>query len=164
MTTMTSRADTRHISRRDWLLLVVFLVVVVGVSSAIGIFNVPGEWYESLNKPPFTPPNWLFGPVWTTLYILIAIAGWRTFRAGANTVPMRFWYMQMVLNWLWSPIWFTLHWTWPAFAVIVLIFAAIIGFILTSWRRDRLSALLFVPYALWVGFASVLNFAVAVLN
>ena len=66
------------------------------MSSLIGILNVPGEWYESLNKPPFTPPNWLFGPVWTTLYILIAIAGWRTFRAGANTVPAR--------SLIWAPV------------------------------------------------------------
>ena len=161
---MSTASHTRPTTPRDWLLLVGFLIIVVGVSSAIGILNVPGEWYQSLNKPPFTPPNWLFGPVWTTLYILIAIAGWRTFRGGANTVPMRFWYAQMVLNWLWSPIWFGLHWTWPAFVVIVLIFASILGFILTSWQRDRVSALLFVPYALWVGFASVLNFAVAVLN
>ncbi len=161
---MSTAIHTRPTSPRDWLLLVGFLIIVVGVSSAIGIFNVPGEWYQSLNKPPFTPPNWLFGPVWTTLYILIAIAGWRTFRAGSTNVPMRFWCAQMVLNWLWSPLWFTLHWTWVAFGVIVLIFASIIGFILTSWNRDRVSALLFVPYALWVGFASVLNFAVAVLN
>jgi translocator protein len=161
---MSTASHTRPTTPRDWLLLVGFLIVVVGVSSAIGILNVPGEWYQSLNKPPFTPPNWLFGPVWTTLYILIAIAGWRTFRAGANTVPMRFWYAQMALNWLWSPLWFGLHWTWPAFVVIVLIFAAIIGFIASSWNRDRVSALLFVPYALWVGFASVLNFSVAVLN
>ena len=161
---MSTASHTRPTTPRDWLLLVGFLIVVVGVSSAIGILNVPGEWYQSLNKPPFTPPNWLFGPVWTTLYILIAIAGWRTFRAGANSVPMRLWYAQMALNWLWSPLWFGLHWTWPAFVVIVLIFATIIGFIATSWNRDRVSALLFVPYALWVGFASVLNFSVAVLN
>ena len=161
---MSTASHTRTTTPRDWLLLVGFLIVVVGLSSLIGVFNVPGEWYANLNKPPFTPPNWLFGPVWTTLYILIAIAGWRTFRAGANTVPMRLWYAQMVLNWLWSPMWFTLHWTWPAFGVIVLIFATIVGFILTSWNRDRVSALLFIPYALWVGFASVLNFAIAVLN
>ena len=77
---------------------------------------------------------------------------------------MRFWYAQMLLNWLWSPLWFTLHWTWIAFVVIVLIFASIIGFILTNWQRDRVSSLLFVPYALWVGFASVLNLSVALLN
>ncbi len=161
---MSTLTHTRSSSPRDWLLLAAFVVIVVGVSSLIGVFNLPGQWYEALNKPPFTPPNWIFGPVWTTLYVLIAIAGWRTFRAGAVSVPMRFWYAQMVLNWLWSPIWFGLHWTWVAFVVIVLIFASILGFIATSWKRDRLAALLFVPYALWVGFASVLNLSVALLN
>lgn len=161
---MSTTIHTRPVSPRDWLLLIAVLVIVVAVSTTIGVLNLPGEWYAGLVKPAFTPPNWLFGPVWTTLYICIAIAGWRSFRAGANRVPVRFWSAQMLLNWLWSPIWFGLHWTWLAVVVIFAILAAIIGFIVTSWNRDRVSALLFVPYALWVGFASVLNLSVALLN
>ena len=70
----------------------------------------------------------------------------------------------MVLNWLWSPIWFSLHLPWPAFIVIIAIFALILAFIQNRWRRDRVSAWLFVPYAAWVGFASLLNLAIATLN
>ena len=78
---------------------------------------------------------------------------------------MWLWYGQMALNWTWSPVWFTLHALWPAFAVIMAILVLIVGFIVTSWRDgDRVSAALFVPYALWVGFASSLNLAVALLN
>lgn len=149
---------------RALLLLAVFLAVVIGVGALIGISTAPGEWYANLNKPPFNPPNWLFGPVWFALYVLIAIAGWRAFLAEPNGLAMKLWYGQMVLNWLWSPIWFSLHLLWPAFIVIIAIFALILAFIQNRWRRDRVSAWLFVPYAAWVGFASLLNLAIATLN
>lgn len=149
---------------RALLLLAVFLAVVIGVGALIGISTAPGEWYANLDKPPFNPPNWLFGPVWFALYVLIAIAGWRTFLAEPNGLAMKLWYGQMVLNWLWSPIWFSLHLLWPAFIVIIAIFALILAFIQNRWRRDRVSAWLFVPYAAWVGFASLLNLAIATLN
>ena len=72
--------------------------------------------------------------------------------------------MQMVLNWAWSPTWFTLHLLWPAFAIIIAILALIVAFIVASWKIDRVSAWLFVPYALWVAFASYLNLSIAILN
>ena len=151
-------------SPRALLLLGVFLAVVIGVGALIGVSTAPGEWYAGLQKPPFNPPNWLFGPVWFALYVLIAIAGWRTFLAEPNGLAMKLWYGQMVLNWLWSPIWFSLHLLWPAFIVIIAIFALILAFIQNRWRRDRVSAWLFVPCAAWVGFASLLNLAIATLN
>jgi len=144
--------------------LAAFLIVVIGVGGAIGVSTAPGDWYQSLVKPPFNPPNWIFGPVWFTLYVLIAIACWRTFLADATGTRMWLWAGQMVLNWLWSPVWFTLHALWPAFAIIAAIFVLILAFIATSWKLDRVSAWLFVPYALWVGFASTLNLSIAILN
>lgn len=149
---------------RSLILLAIFLAVVIGVGGVIGISTAPGEWYASLNKPPFNPPNWIFGPVWFTLYVLIAIAGWRTFLREPNGPAMRLWAAQMALNWLWSPTWFTLHWLWPAFIVIAAILALILAFIARTWREDRTSALLLVPYALWVAFASLLNLSIAILN
>ena len=151
-------------SPRALILLAVFLAVVIGVGAVIGISTAPCEWYAGLAKPPFNPPNWLFGPVWFALYALIAIAGWRTFLAEPNGLAMKFWYGQMGLNWLWSPVWFSLHLLWPAFIVIITIFALILAFIHNRWRRDPVSAWLFVPYAAWVGFASLLNLAIATLN
>jgi translocator protein len=145
-------------------LLVLFLAVVIGVGSVIGINTAPGQWYEGLNKPFFNPPNWIFGPVWSTLYVLIAIAGLRTFILEPNGLAMKLWYGQMVFNWLWSPVWFGLHLIWPAFFVILVIDALVLAFIANRWSRDRASALMFVPYAAWVLFASALNLSIAILN
>ena len=161
MSTLTL-ADLK--SPRALVLLGVFLAIVIGVGAVIGVSTAPGEWYASLQKPPFNPPNWVFGPVWFALYVLIAIAGWRTFMTEPNGGAMKLWYGQMALNWLWSPVWFSLHLIWPAFIVIVLIDALVLAFIAKSWSRDRASALLFVPYAAWVLFASLLNLSIAVLN
>jgi benzodiazapine receptor len=151
-------------SPRSWIVLIGFLLVVLGVGSLIGIVTAPGEWYASLEKPPFNPPSWLFAPVWTTLYILIAIAGWRTFERDARSSEMALWIGQMLLNWLWSPLFFVLHWLWPAVAVIVVLLALILTFIARTWRHDRVSAWLFVPYAAWVCFATLLNVSLALLN
>jgi benzodiazapine receptor len=160
--TVPSLADYK--TPRPWLALGIFLVMVIGVGALIGTQSVPGEWYQSLAKPPFNPPNWIFGPVWFTLYVMIAVAGWRTFLAEPNGTSMKLWYGQMALNWLWSPTWFSLHWLWPAFVVIISILALIVLFIANCWQRDRLSAVLFLPYAAWVSFASLLNLSIAILN
>ena len=127
----------------------IFLALVIGVGALIGVSTAPGEWYATLEKPPFNPPNWIFAPVWFALYVLIAIAGWRAFQRAPTGMAMRLWAGRMVLNWLWSPIFFTLHWLWPALAVIVALLATILAFIGLAWRQDRLSAWLFVPYAAW---------------
>jgi tryptophan-rich sensory protein len=145
-------------------LLIAFLVVVVGVGGLIGFVTSPGEWYAGLEKPPFNPPNWLFGPVWLALYVCIAIAGWRTFRREPRGRSMLLWYGQMVVTWLWPPIFFSLHLLWPAVAVIAALLALILAFIAWRWRQDRLAALLFVPYAGWVAFATILNVSIALLN
>lgn len=149
---------------KSWLTLGVFLLIVIGIGGLIGASTAPGEWYASLEKPPFNPPNWVFGPVWFALYVLIAIAGWRTFLADPTGLGMKLWGAQMLLNWAWSPTWFTLQLVWPAFAIIVCLLAAILAFIANRWQRDRLTAWLFVPYAAWVAFASVLNLSIGILN
>jgi tryptophan-rich sensory protein len=164
MVGMSTFTISDYRSPRALLILALFLLAVIGIGALIGASNLPGGWYQELAKPPFDPPNWVFGPVWCVLYVLIAISGWRTFLASPRSLAMGFWAGQMLLNWLWSPIWFGLHLLWPAFAVIVMLLGCIIGYVATSWRRDRISALLFVPYGLWVAFAAALNLSVAVLN
>ncbi|MVA99144.1 tryptophan-rich sensory protein [Nitratireductor sp. CAU 1489] len=159
---MVSKVDYR--SGHSLLLLAAFLAVVIGVGALIGYATAPGAWYAGLQKPPFNPPNWIFGPAWFTLYALIAIAGWRTFLAGHDGTAMKLWYGQMALNWLWSPVFFALHLVWPAFVVIVAVTLLVVGFVINRWRADRLSAALFVPYAAWVGFAAILNLSIAILN
>lgn len=147
-----------------YLSLLLFLILVVGGGSLIGVANVPGEWYRSLQKPFFNPPGELFAPVWTTLYVMIAIAGWRIWTRRDTRGAMTLWWVQLGLNFLWSPIFFTLQSPGLALVVIVVLLATILAFIRIAWLRDRMAALLFVPYAAWVTFATALNFAIFQLN
>lgn len=144
--------------------LAFFLVLVVGGGTLIGIFVSPDAWYETLIKPSFNPPNWLFGPVWTLLYILIAVAGWRTWRRDADGPAMTAWWLQLALNFAWTPLFFGLHLTGIALVEIVALLATVLAFVALSWRQDRTAALLFAPYAAWVAFASLLNGAIWQLN
>lgn len=147
-----------------FLTLALFVILVVGGGSLIGINNVPGEWYRALAKPPFNPPNWIFGPVWTILYVLIAVAGWRIWNAERTGGAMSVWWLQLGLNFLWSPVFFTLNQIGLAFLVIVALLAAILAFIRINWHRDQTSAVLFLPYAAWVAFATLLNGSIWLLN
>jgi len=146
--------------------LALLVVVVFGVA-AVGATFAPGEWYRSLEKPAFNPPSWVFAPVWTALYVTMALAAWLVWRRA----PLRrlFWpgsafTLQLALNGLWSFLFFGLHRPWLAFAEIVLLWLAIGATILLFARVRRLAAALLVPYLLWVSFAAVLNFALASLN
>ncbi|MDG4895395.1 tryptophan-rich sensory protein [Mesorhizobium sp. WSM4976] len=144
--------------------LLVFLLIVLGGGLLIGYATLPGAWYAALVKPTFNPPNWVFGPVWSLLYILIAIAGWRTWRLQPGGGAMRAWAAQLVLNFLWSPTFFGARMMGLAVVVILLLLATILLFIARVRDRDRLSAWLFVPYAAWVAFATLLNASLLWLN
>ena len=159
--------DTVVIDYRNSRTLVVtaiFIAIVVAVGAVIGLSSSPDGWYQGLVKAPFNPPNWVFAPVWFTLYVMIAIAGARIWLRDPSSPAMFLWILQMVLNWAWSPAWFTLHLLWPAFGLILLILALIVAFIVVTWKIDRVAAWLFVPYALWVAFATSLNLSIAILN
>jgi tryptophan-rich sensory protein len=144
--------------------LILFLVLVAGGGIAIGYLTAPGEWYAQLAKPAFNPPGWIFGPVWTGLYVLIAIAGWRVWQRDGGGWPMKLWWMQIVLNFSWSPVFFSAHRIGLALVVILLLLGAILAFIAAAWRQDRVAAWLFAPYAAWVAFASILNASILMLN
>lgn len=141
-----------------------FVALVVGGGLLIGFLTAPGPWYEALAKPSFNPPNWLFGPVWTILYTLVAIAGWRTWQRERSGRAMKLWGIQIALNFLWSPVFFGLQQVGLALLVILVLLVSIIAFIVAVRTIDRVSAWLFVPYAAWVAFASLLNAAILALN
>jgi tryptophan-rich sensory protein len=148
------------------LALIGFLALCFG-AAAFGAAFPPGEWYAGLTRPGWTPPNWLFGPVWTTLYVMIAVAGWLVWREGAS--PGRrtalLWYgLQLLLNALWSWLFFGLESPALGFADIFLLLAAIGATILAFRPVSRTAAWLLLPYLLWVGYASALNFAIWRLN
>ena len=149
---------------QNFLSLLPFILLVLGGGTLIGALTGPDNWYAELEKPAFNPPGWLFGPVWTTLYILIAIAGWRLWQNARNSLAMKLWWLQLALNFAWSPAFFAAHQIGLALAIILALLAVIFAFIGVAWRTDRTAALLFVPYAAWVSFASVLNGAILALN
>jgi translocator protein len=147
--------------------LAAYLVLVVGGGLTIGYVTSPDDWYARLNKPSFTPPGWLFGPVWTLLYICIGFAGWRIsgwWPKARSKLATRLWWAQLELNFLWSPLFFGLYLPGAALVVLILLLAAIVALIVVSWTSDRIVAWLNVPYVIWVAFAGVLNASIVALN
>eukprot|EP00435_Cladocopium_sp_Y103_P078046 s1_g1785.t1 len=142
----------------------VFLVVVVGGGLLIGALTAPGAWYAELQKPFFNPPNWVFGPVWTVLYLMIAFVGWRVWQRRDGGFLTGLWGAQLVMNFLWSPAFFAAQEPLWALGVIGALLIVIVLFVRSAWSRDRLSAFLFLPYLAWVAYATALNAAIVVLN
>ena len=130
----------------------------------MGFLTRPGEWYERLVEARFQSAIMGLRPVWTVLYVLIAISGWRIWRTAPRSAAMMLWIAQMILNWTWSPAFFGTEAPWLAFVIIVAMLATIPMFIVQAWKHDRLSAWLFFPYAGWVAFATVLNGTIAAMN
>ena len=156
--------NTASRSIKPILVYAIAIVTVIAVGAGIGTTIGPDDWYWTLNKPSFNPPAWLFAPVWTILYVFIAIAFARTFLRDPKGPAMQVWIVQMLLNWSWTPLWFGLHLMWAAFAVIVALWLSIVTFIWLTRRADPVSSLLFVPYLAWVSFAAILNGTVAAMN
>lgn len=144
------------------LLLTTFAVAAIGgVSTASAVEN----WYPTLNKPPWTPPNWAFGPIWTVLYAAMAVAAWEVFRRDPTDRPAwTAWGVQLLLNLVWSPVFFGLQLPGPGLAVITLLWVAIGWTIRVFWTRSRVGAGLLVPYLAWVTVAWSLNAWILVFN
>jgi benzodiazapine receptor len=124
-------------------------------------------WYAALSKPAWNPPNWLFGPVWGVLYLLIAVSAWLVWRKAGlarAAVPLGLFAVQLILNAAWSWIFFGRHEIGLALIEISTLWVAILGTTIAFWRLNPVSGYLMVPYILWVSFASVLNFAIWRLN
>jgi tryptophan-rich sensory protein len=137
------------------------------LASATGLGNLPGEWFSGLKKPSWNPPSSLFGPVWTLLYVLMAVAAWRVWRRGGwreQRLPLTLYIIQLVLNALWTPLFFGLHLPGVAFGDIVLLWVAIVFTLVAFAKVDRLAAWLLTPYLAWVSFAAALNFSIWRLN
>jgi translocator protein len=143
--------------------LVCFLAA--GLGSLFTMVSL-GGWYTALVKPSWNPPSWLFGPVWTALYAMMAVAGWLVWRQGGpgGRLALQLFAVQLVLNVGWSAVFFGLQMPGLAFAEILALWVAIAATLRTSWRVSRPAGILLVPYLLWVSFAAVLNFAIWRLN
>lgn len=164
---------------RQLLMGALFVVIVAAVAllgSLATIPNTDGGWYDDAEKVPWSPPNEVFGPAWTTLYALIAVAGFLIWRAGHTAESNRarrtlaLFGVQMVLNLAWTPVFFAGFplvgrpaW-WAALVVILLLTASVVVLIVSAWRWSKVAALLLVPYVGWLLFASSLNAGIIALN
>jgi benzodiazapine receptor len=159
-----------RVSMKNGLRLIVSVVTPVLVGALSGMATARGvqEWYPSLVKPSFNPPNWVFGPVWTTLYIMMGIALYLVWRKGLREpgvwAAMVVFAIQLVLNGLWSLLFFGMHRPDIAFFEIVLLWVAILATTIAFFRQHRLAGTLLVPYLAWVSFAAVLNYSLWRLN
>jgi benzodiazapine receptor len=152
-----------------WLVLVFWLAVVAAVGAVgswVTLPQIPG-WYTGLAKPWFTPPNAVFGPAWTTLYLMMAVAVWLVARVPssfARTAAIALFIVQLCCNAIWSPVFFGLHAPKLGLAVIAVLLVSLAATIAVFWRISRLAALLLVPYLAWVCYATALNGAIVALN
>lgn len=157
------------INSRDWAVLAGLLILCFAVAGVGGTWTASsvGPWYQGLQKPPYNPPGWVFGPVWTLLYAMMAVAAWLVWRkagfAGA-AAPLAIFAVQLALNLAWSGLFFGLRQLGWAFADIVLLWVAIAATIAAFARISAPAAWLLAPYLAWVSFASVLNFRIWTLN
>lgn len=142
----------------------IFFLVLTGAVALVGSQFLPGAWYAALEKPFFNPPNWVFGPVWSILYIMMAVAAWRIWRRVGVDMAMVLWAMQLTLNGLWSWIFFGLHRTGLGLIDIGVLLVLIALTTAAFMRRDRLAGYLMLPYLAWVAFASILNLSLWLLD
>jgi len=141
-------------------------LAVSSVGGAITATSVD-TWYQALEKPPFNPPDWVFAPVWTALYILMGVAAWRIWRlrsSKAHRIALSVFGLQLCLNLGWSFLFFGLQHINLALVEIVILLIVIIINMIMFWRLERLAGLLFVPYVAWVSYATILNASLSLLN
>jgi tryptophan-rich sensory protein len=151
-------------SSRNALALCGFLFVTFCAPALSAFIGMPGPWYAALNKPSWNPPPWLFGPAWTLLYTLMAIAAWMVWKRVGFAKPLKLYFVQLALNAAWTPIFFGANAMGWALAEIVALWIAILMTLRAFWAVSRPAGMLLVPYLAWVSFASVLNFTLWRLN
>jgi benzodiazapine receptor len=151
--------DPKKAQRRP---LYCFLLATLGVGALASLITAPAipTWYAGLSHPAIAPPNWVFAPVWTTLYVLMAVAAWRVWKqTGLRSIEMTACAVQLALNFAWCAIFFGLHRIGAALIEIAGLDLAVLATTILFFRRDRLAGLLFAPYLAWVLFATLLTCA-----
>ncbi|MEO1701130.1 MAG: TspO/MBR family protein [Pseudomonadota bacterium] len=149
---------------KRWATFAIFLIATMSLGGVIGASTPPGEWYDNLSKPVFNPPDWVFAPVWTVLYAMVAFAGWRSWDRAAISPSTRLWFIQFVINLTWSPVFFGLQMMGFALIIIIFMIALTVAFIASSWKTDQIAALFMVPYLAWISFAALLNATLWAMN
>lgn len=146
----------------------IFICEFIGILGSVFTISQIPIWYAMLNKPFFSPPNWIFGPVWTTLYALMGISIYLIYESKIKKTDRQFlvkiFFLQLFLNFLWSVIFFGMHLLFIAFIEILILWVVILLLIFKFYKVSKPAAYLLIPYLLWVSFASLLNLFVAILN
>lgn len=144
--------------------LFILFLITCGAAAATGAMFPPGRWYETLEKPDWTPPNWVFPAAWTTIYLLISIAGARVAGLEGSGYAMAFWAMQAGFSTLWTPVFFGLRRFKGALYVMVPLWLSVLCCVWTHFSLDVWAGLMFLPYLVWVTAAAALNFQMWRLN
>ncbi|WP_122430518.1 tryptophan-rich sensory protein TspO [Pseudomonas viridiflava] len=137
----------------------IFLLACAAAAST-GIIFQPGQWYESLKKPSFTPPNWLFPVAWTTIYLLLAWAGYRLSLIPGSQEVLALWAAQIALNTLWTPVFFGAHKLLAGMVIITLLWLVVAAMLVMALRLDVITGLMLFPYLVWLCVAAALNFSI----
>ena len=140
------------------------LILVTFCAPLAGMFSLPGAWYAALHKPEWNPPPWIFGPVWTLLYLLMAVAAWLVWKRDGCQRPLRLYFIQLALNAAWTPIFFGAHELGWALVEIIALWIAILLTMFSFHRVSKPAGWMLVPYLAWVTFATYLNFTLWRLN
>lgn len=146
-----------------WFLFLIFFVACLAAGATGGLFP-PGAWYRALNKPSWTPPDWLFPIAWLILYFCISFAGARIAMAPENGIALAFWALQISVNGLWTPVFFGVQNIRLGMFVVIALWLVVLGCIVVMWPVDTLAAVLFIPYLIWATIAAALNAAVWQMN
>lgn len=143
-----------------------FLVFLLacGAAASTGLIFKPGPWYESLIKPGFTPPNWVFPVAWSTIYLLLAWAGYRLTLIPASQPVLALWAAQIALNTLWTPVFFGAQRILAAMVILAALWLVVAAMVVMALRLDLITGLILFPYLVWLCVAAALNFSILIKN
>ena len=143
----------------DYILFLTYLIAC-GAAAATGAMFQPGVWYRALNKPDWTPPDWLFPVAWTTLYLCMSLSAMRVAQMPDTGLALALWSVQIAFNTLWTPVFFGLRRLGAGLVILGCLWLSVAATMLAFWQHDWIAGLLFAPYLLWVTVAGALNFSV----
>lgn len=151
--------------RREWPLLLLFIGGIFGIGLVVGLVTDPGSAYlATLTIPDLVPPEWLSTIIWVLLCLAFAISGWRLWLRDHSSTETRLWLATLILSWWYSPAFYIIRSPLLALGVLLLMAMLMALFIFRCWGRDRISALLFIPSLLWVGYAAAMTAAIVAMN
>lgn len=135
-------------------------LLACGAAASTGIMFQPGQWYNELKKPGFTPPNWLFPVAWTIIYLLLAWVGYRLTMMPGSELLLALWAAQIALNTLWTPVFFGAHRIFAGLVILVLLWLVVAFMVVMALRFDLVTGLILFPYLAWLSMAAALNFSI----